>query len=261
MGMHTLDATLVLLVWSNLAKQISATASTLWTPEHESHITSPHQNQSLALRNSKNFSAFVGGDTFDGENSLELLNDSYSSDELVRSSSEFSDNLKDILKVEEGEEEGSTYSSEDNFYDDNYSEEEEEEEYNTGEEQESDLNDEGQGQNSDFDMTSRSPAFESGENVSMGEVDHLTRGGEPSETTTNRSFIIEQEESLVEESMVEESMVEESMVEESMVECFYVAPSSTFANLPDSISCSCAGAASTFKVFPHSDYPGQRLTS
>ena len=257
MGMHTLDATLVLLVWSNLAKQISATASTLWTPEHESHITSPHQNQSLALPNPKHFSAFVGGDTFDGENSLELLNDSYSSDELVRSSSEFSDNLKDILKVEEEEEEGSTYSSEDNFYDDNYSEEEEEEEeYNTGEEQESDLNDEGQGQKSDFDMTSRSPALESGENVSMGEVDLLTRGGEPSETTTNRSLIIEQEESLV-----EGSMVEESMVEESMVKCFYVAPSSTFANLPDSISCSCAGAASTFKVFPHSDSPGQRLTS
>merc|ERR1719458_1364172 len=68
----------------------------------------------------------------------------------------------------------------------------------------------------------------------MIEVDHLnlTRGGEPSETMTDRSLIIEQEESLV---------------EESMVKCFYVAPSSTFANLPDSISCSCAGAASTFK--------------
>ena len=122
MHLHTLDATFVLLLWSNLANhQISATVSTLSTTEHESQNTSNHQNQSSVL--------FVGGDTFEGENSLELLNDSYSSDELVTSSSEFSDNLKDILKVDnEEEEEGSTISSEDNFY---YSEEGEE--YNDGE--------------------------------------------------------------------------------------------------------------------------------
>merc|ERR1719234_2029791 len=55
------------------------------------------------------------------------------------------------------------------------------------------------------------------------------------------------ETSLVETSLVETSLVETSLVEESLVKCFYVAPSSTFASLPDSISCSCAGAASTFK--------------
>merc|ERR1719234_2709413 len=55
------------------------------------------------------------------------------------------------------------------------------------------------------------------------------------------------ETSLVETDLVETSLVETSLVEESLVKCFYVAPSSTFASLPDSISCSCAGAASTFK--------------
>merc|ERR1719234_704772 len=53
--------------------------------------------------------------------------------------------------------------------------------------------------------------------------------------------------SLVETDSVETDLVDASLVEESLVKCFYVAPSSTFASLPDSISCSCAGAASTFK--------------
>ena len=234
MGMQALDATsmlLRLLFWSNLANQIIAA-------EDESHISTP-QNQSLVLHNSKNFSAFVGGDTFEGENSLELLNDSYSSDEVVTSSREFSDNLKDILRVEEEEEEegsaNAMQDSEHNSYDNyGYSEEE-----NYISEKESDLNDEGdQKRESDFDMTTRSPAFESGEKVSMSEVDLMTREGESSETTTNRSLITKHEDSLV----------ETTLVEESLVECFYVAPSSTFANLPDSISCSCAGTASTFKV-------------
>ena len=245
--MQTLEATsmlLQLLLWSNLANQIFAA-------EDESHISTP-QNQSLVLHNSKNFSAFVGGDTFEGENSLELLNDSYSSDEVVTSSSEFSDNLKDILRVEEEgeEEEGSALcitmqDSEDNSYDNyDYSEEE-----NYIGERESDLNAEGdQKSDSDFDMTTRSPAFESGEDVSMSEeVNVLTTEGELSEetteTSTNGSLIIKQDESLE-----DKTLVETSLVEESLVKCFYVAPSSTFASLPDSISCSCAGAASTFKV-------------
>ena len=226
---HTLDATFVLLLWSNLANhQISASVSTLSTTEHESQNTTNHQNQASVL--------FVGGDTFEGENSLELLNDSYSSGELVTSSSEFSDNLKDIFKVDkEEEEEGSTISSEDNFYNS-----EEEEEYNDGEgEQESDLKDEGD-LKSDFDLTSRrSPALESGKTVAMSEVDLLTKEGKLSETTTNGSLSIKKEES---------SSVFESLEKESFVKCFYVAPSSTFANLPDSISCSCAGSAGTFKV-------------
>ena len=237
---------LQLLLWSNLANQIFAA-------EDESHISTP-QNQSLVLHNSKNFSAFVGGDTFEGENSLELLNDSYSSDEVVTSSSEFSDNLKDILRVEEGdeeeEEEGSALcitmqDSEDNSYDNyDYSEKE-----NYISEKESDLTDDGdQISESDFDMTTRSPAFESGEDVSMSEeVNVLTTEGELSEetteTSTNGSLIIKQDESLE-----DKTLVETSLVEESLVKCFYVAPSSTFASLPDSISCSCAGAASTFKV-------------
>jgi len=252
MGMQTLDATsmlLQLLLWSNLVNQIFAA-------EDESHISTP-QNQSLVLHNSKNFSAFVGGDTFEGENSLELLNDSYSSDEVVTSSREFSDNLKDILRVDEEDEEGSAIAmqdSEHNSYDNyGYSEEE-----NYISEKESDLNDEGdQKRESDFDMTTRSPAFESGENVSTSEeVNVLTTerelSEETTETSTNGSLIIKQEESLeettlVKTTLVEESLVETSLVEESLVECFYVAPSSTFASLPDSISCSCAGAASTFK--------------
>ena len=264
MGMQTLDATsmlLQLLLWSNLVNQIFAA-------EDESHISTP-QNQSLVLHNSKNFSAFVGGDTFEGENSLELLNDSYSSDEVVTSSREFSDNLKDILRVEEEEEEegsaNAMQDSEHNSYDNyGYSEEE-----NYISEKESDLNDEGdQKRESDFDMTTRSPAFESGENVSTSEeVNVLTTerelSEETTETSTNGSLIIKQEESLeetalVKTTLVEESLVETSLVEESLVECFYVAPSSTFASLPDSISCSCAGAASTFKVL-HS--PDQIKTS
>ena len=249
MGMQTLDATsmlLQLLLWSNLVNQIFAA-------EDESHISTP-QNQSLVLANSKNFSAFVGGDTFEGENSLELLNDSYSSDEVVTSSREFGDNLKDILRVEEEEEEegsaNAMQDSEHNSYDNyGYSEEE-----NYISEKESDLNDEGdQKRESDFDMTTRSPAFESGENVSTSEeVNVLTTerelSEETTETSTNGSLIIKQDESLE-----DKTLVETSLVEESLVECFYVAPSSTFASLPDSISCSCAGAASTFKVL-HSPY-------
>ena len=248
MGMQTLDATsmlLQLLLWSNLVNQIFAA-------EDESHISTP-QNQSLVLANSKNFSAFVGGDTFEGENSLELLNDSYSSDEVVTSSREFGDNLKDILRVDEEDEEGSAIAmqdSEHNSYDNyGYSEEE-----NYISEKESDLNDEGdQKRESDFDMTTRSPAFESGENVSTSEeVNVLTTerelSEETTETSTNGSLIIKQDESLE-----DKTLVETSLVEESLVECFYVAPSSTFASLPDSISCSCAGAASTFKVL-HSPY-------
>jgi len=243
-GMQALDATsmlLRLLFWSNLANQIFAA-------EDESNFSTP-QNQSLVLVNSKNFLAFVGGDTFEGENSLELLNDSYSSDEVATSSREFSDNLKDILRVEEEgeEEEGSAITmqdSKDNSYDNyDYSEAE-----NYIGERESDLNDEGdQKSESDFDMTTRSPAFESGENVLMSEeVNVLTTEGELSEetteTSTNGSLIIKQEESLE-----ETALVKTTLVEESLVKCFYVAPSSTFASLPDSISCSCAGAASTFK--------------
>ena len=255
--MQTEAALLVLLLWSNLAN------IQIFAAEDESQISTPLQNQSLVLHNSKDFLPFIDGDTMEGENSLELLNDSYSSDELVTSSSEFSDNLKDILREDSEDEgkEGSTYAMEDNIYDDNYDYDysEEDEEYNTGE-QESDLNDKESDQESesDFDMTN--------ENMSTisAEVNVLTTEGkssdeETTETSTNRSIMIEPEDSLVEtslvsetslveSSLVEESLVETSLVEESLVECFYVAPSSTFANLPDSISCSCAGAASTFKV-------------
>ena len=246
--MQTEATLLVLLLWSNLAN------NQIFAAEDESQISTPLQNQSLALHNSKDFLPFIDGDTLEGENSLELLNDSNSSDELVTSSSsEFSDNLKDILREDSEDEgkEGSTYAMEDNIYDDNYDYDysEEDEEYNTGE-QESDLNDKESDQESesDFDMTN--------ENMSTigAEVNVLTTEGkssdeETTETSTNRSIMVEQEDSLMETSLVSEtSLVESSLVEESLVECFYVAPSSTFANLPDSISCSCAGAASTFKV-------------
>ena len=51
------------------------------------------------------------------------------------------------------------------------------------------------------------------------------------------------------EEISEETLEEETLEEESLVECFYVTPSTTFSSLPDSISCSCSGAAATFKVF------------
>ena len=255
--MQTKATLLVLFLWSNLAN------NQIFAAEDESQISTPLQNQSLVLHNSKDFLPFIDGDALEGENSLELLNDSNSSDELVTSSSEFSDNLKDILREDSEDEgkEGSTYAMEDNIYDDNYDYDysEEDEEYNG--EQESDLNDKESDQESesDFDMRTN-------ENMSTisAEVNVLTTEGkssdeETTETSTNRSIMIEPEDSLVEtslvsetslveSSLVEESLVETSLVEESLVDCFYVAPSSTFANLPDSISCSCAGAASTFKV-------------
>ena len=211
--MQTEAALLVLLLWSNLAN------NQIFAAEDESQISTPLQNQSLVLHNSKDFLPFIDGDALEGENSLELLNDSYSSDELVTSSSsEFSDNLKDILREDSEDEgkEGSTYAMEDNIYDDNYDYDysEEDEEYTTSE-QESDLNDKESDQESesDFDMTTN-------ENMSTisAEVNVLTAEGkssdeEISETSTNRSIMIEPEDSLVETSLVSEtSLVESSLV-------------------------------------------------
>jgi len=68
------------------------------------------------------------------------------------------------------------------------------------------------------------------------------------ETLTEDNF--EKETSKEGKSLVEtsgEEILEESLEEESLVECFYVTPSTTFSSLPDSISCSCSGAAATFK--------------
>ena len=257
--MQTEAALLVLLLWSNLAN------NQIFAAEDESQISTPLQNQSLVLHNSKDFLPFIDEDALEGENSLELLNDSNSSDELVTSSSsEFSDNLKDILREDSEDEgkEGSTYAMEDNIYDDNYDYDysEEDEEYNTGE-QESDLNDKESDQESesDFDMTTNKNMSTISAEVNVLTTEGKSSDEETTETSTNRSIMIEPEDSLVEtslvsetslveSSLVEESLVETSLVEESLVDCFYVAPSSTFANLPDSISCSCAGAASTFKV-------------
>ena len=242
--MQTFDTTSVffrLLLCSTLFKEIFAA-------DHGSDST--EQNQSSFMRNSKNFSDFSRGEeTFEVESSLELLNDLYSSGEVVTSSSgeyksEFSDNLKDILKEEE-DEDGSTYATDDsgNIYDNNDNHQDGEE--NNIAEKENDLNDE-----SDIDVTTAALANE--ENV-------LATGMEPPDETPatmtkGSSTTVEQEEPLVEEplvegSLVEGSLVEESLVEEPLVECFYVAPSSTFASLPDSISCSCGGTSGIFKVF------------
>ena len=227
--MQTFDKTSVffrLLLCSTLFKEIFAA-------DHGSDST--EQNQSSFMRNSKNFSDFSRGEeTFEVESSLELLNDLYSSGEVVTSSSgeyksEFSDNLKDILKEEE-DEDGSTYATEDsgNLYDNNDNRQDGGE--NNIAEKENDLNDE-----SDIDVTTAALANE--ENV-------LATGMEPPDETPatmtkGSSTPVEQEEPLV----------EGSLVEESLVECFYVAPSSTFASLPDSISCSCGGTSGIFKVF------------
>ena len=250
--MQTFDTTSVFfLLCSTLFKEIFAA-------DHGSDST--EQNQSSFMRNSKNFSDFSRGEeTFEVESSLELLNDLYSSGEVVTSSSgeyksEFSDNLKDILKEEE-DEDGSTYATEEfgNLYDNNDNHQDGEE--NNIAEKENDLNDE-----SDIDVTTAALANE--ENV-------LATGMEPPDETPatmtkGSSTTVEQEkplvegslveeslveETLVEEPLVEESLVEEPLVEESLVECFYVAPSSTFASLPDSISCSCGGTSGIFMVF------------
>ena len=220
--MQTFDKTSVfLLLCSTLFREIFAA-------DHGSDST--EQNQSSFMRNSKNFSDFSRGEeTFEVESSLELLNDLYSSGEVVTSSSgeyksEFSDNLKDILKEEE-DEDGSTYATEDsgNFYENNDNHRDGEK--NNIAEKENDLNDE-----SDIDVTTAALANE--ENV-------LATGMEPPDETPatmtkGSSTTVEQEEPLV---------------EEPLVECFYVAPSSTFASLPDSISCSCGGTSGIFKVF------------
>ena len=239
--MQTFDKTSVFfLLCSTLFNEIFAA-------DHGSDST-----ESSLMRNSKNFSDFSRGEeTFEVESSLELLNDLYSSGEVVTSSSgeyksEFSDNLKDILKEEE-DEDGSTYATEDsgNFYDNNDNRQDGEE--NNIDEKEKDLNDE-----SDIDVTTAALANE--ENVPTSVANVLATGMEPPDETPatmtkGSSTTVEQEEPLVEGSLVKEPLVEESLVEEPLVECFYVAPSSTFASLPDSISCSCGGASGIFKVF------------
>ena len=231
--MQTFDTTSVffrLLLCSTLFKEIFAA-------DHGSDST--EQNQSSFMRNSKNFSDFSRGEeTFEVESSLELLNDLYSSGEVVTSSSgeyksEFSDNLKDISKEEE-DEDGSTYATEDsgNFYDNNDNRQDGEE--NNIAEKENDLNDE-----SDIDVTTAALANEENVPTSVLATGMEPPDETPATMTKGSSTTVEQEEPLV----------EGSLVEESLVECFYVAPSSTFASLPDSISCSCGGTSGIFKVF------------
>ena len=198
------------------------------------------------------------------DDSTELLNDS----NIVKldgddDTAEFRENSEDILRIKEEvmeEEEGSTLSMVGDFYDDDYNEEAESD--NASEER-TELNDEVE---NSIQVTTSDPEAvtkvieidvetiegrsfeeerEASEETTTAKEDSLVN-----ETLTEDNF--EKETSKEGKSLVEtsgEEILEENLEEESLVECFYVTPSTTFSSLPDSISCSCSGAAATFKVF------------
>ena len=198
------------------------------------------------------------------DDSTEMLNDNdISKLDGDGETAEFRENSEDILRIKEEvmeEEEGSTLSMVGDSYDDDYNEEAENE--YAGEEG-TELNDEVK---NSFQVTTSDPEAV----TKVIEIDVVTIEGrsfeeerEASEETTTAK-----EDSLVNETLTEdnfeketskegkslvetsgEEILEENLEEESLVECFYVTPSTTFSSLPDSISCSCSGAAATFKVF------------
>ena len=223
------------------------------------------QNQSSTKQAFKNSSDLLSEDVLEVDDSTELLND-YDILKLDGDgdTAKFKENSEDILRIKEEvmeEEEGSTLSMEGDYYDDDYNEEAESE--NAGEE-ETELN--AEVKNSINQVTTSDPEAV----TKVIETDVVTIEGrsfeeerEASEETTTAkedSLVnatltgdnFEKEKSKEGKSLVETSgveILEENLEEESLVECFYVTPSTTFSSLPDSISCSCSGAAATFKVF------------
>ena len=222
------------------------------------------QNQSSTKQTFKNSSDLLSEDVLEEDDSTELLND-YDILKLDGDgdTAEFRENSEDILRIKEEvmeEEEGSSLTMVGDYYDDDYNEEAESE--YAGEEGR-ELNDEVE---NSIQVTTSDPEAltkviekdvvtiegrsfeeerEASEETTTAKEDSLVN-----ETLTEDNF--EKETSKEGKSLVEtsgEEILEESLEEESLVECFYVTPSTTFSSLPDSISCSCSGAAATFKVF------------
>ena len=222
------------------------------------------QNQSSTKQAFKNSSDLLSEDVLEVDDSTELLND-YDILKLDGDgdTAEFRENSEDILRIKEEvmeEEEGSSLTMVGDYYDDDYNEEAESD--NAAEEG-TELNDEVE---NSIQVTTSDPEAV----TKVIEIDVVTIEGrsfeeerEASEETTTAkedSLVnatltednFEKETSKEGKSLVEtsgEEILEESLEEESLVECFYVTPSTTFSSLPDSISCSCSGAAATFKVF------------
>ena len=222
------------------------------------------QNQSSTKQAFKNSSDLLSEDVLEVDDSTELLND-YDISKLDSDgdTAQFRKNSEDILRIKEEvmeEEEVSTLSMVGDYYDDDYNEEAESD--NAAEEG-TELNDEVE---NSIQVTTSDPEAltkviekdvvtiegrsfeeerEASEETTTAKEDSLVNA-----TLTEDNFEKEtskEGKSLVETSGVE--ILEESLEEESLVECFYVTPSTTFSSLPDSISCSCSGAAATFKVF------------
>ena len=225
------------------------------------------QNQSSTKQAFKNSSDLLSEDVLEVDDSTELLNDS----NIVKldgddDTAEFRENSEDILRIKEEvmeEEEGSTLSMVGDYYEDDYNEEAESD---IAGEEGTELNDEVE---NSIQVTTSDPEAV----TKVIEIDVVTIEGrsfeeerEASEETTtakedslvNKTLTEDnfeketREKSKEGESLVEtigEEILEETLEEESLVKCFYVTPSTTFSSLPDSISCSCSGAAATFKVF------------
>ena len=222
------------------------------------------QSQSSTKQTFKNSSDLLSEDVLEVDDSTELLND-YDILKLDGDgdTAEFRENSEDILRIKEEvmeEEEGSSLTMVGDYYDDDYNEEAESK--NAGEEG-TEFNDEVE---NSIQVTTSDPEAvtkvietdvvtiegrsfeeerEASEETTTAKEDSLVN-----ETLTEDNF--EKETSKEGKSLVEtsgEEILEESLEEESLVECFYVTPSTTFSSLPDSISCSCSGAAATFKVF------------
>ena len=227
------------------------------------------QNQSSTKQAFKSSSDLLSEDELEEDDSTELLND-YDILKLDGDgdTAEFRENSEDILRMKEEvmeEEEGSTLFMVGDYYEDDYNEEAESD---IAGEEGTELNDEVE---NSIQVTTSDPEAvtkvieidvvtiegrsfeeerEASEETTTAKEDSLVNA-----TLTEENFGKEKSKegkSLVEtngEETIGEDVLEESLEEESLVECFYVAPSTTFSSLPDSISCSCSGAAATFKVF------------
>ena len=220
------------------------------------------QSQSSTKQTFKNSSDLLSEDVLEVDDSTELLND-YDILKLDGDgdTAEFRENSEDILRIKEEvmeEEEGSTLSMEGDYYDEDYNEEAESD--NAGEEG-TELNDEVENSIQTSDPEAVTKVIETDVVTIEGTSFEEEREASKETTTAKEDSLVnatltednfEKETSKEGKSLVEtsgEEILEESLEEESLVECFYVTPSTTFSSLPDSISCSCSGAAATFKVF------------
>ena len=220
------------------------------------------QNQSSTKQAFKNSSDLLSEDVLEVDDSTELLND-YDILKLDGDgdTAEFRENSEDILRIKEEvmeEEEGSTLSMD--YYDDDYNEEAKSD--NAGEEgTELNVEVEHSIQVTTSDPEAVTKVIETDVVTIEGRSFEEEREASKETTTAKEDSLVnatltednfEKETSKEGKSLVETSgveILEENLEEESLVECFYVTPSTTFSSLPDSISCSCSGAAATFKVF------------